>query len=35
MDTMFQGWGYAWLSGSAVSVVLGVTFINRMVKVDV
>src|SRR5205823_441369 len=35
MNTMFQGWGYAWLAGSAVSVIFGVMFINRMVKVDV
>jgi hypothetical protein len=35
MNSMFQGWGYIWLAGSAASVMLGVMFINRMVKVDV
>lgn len=35
MDTMFQGWGYVWLAGCAASVMAGVSFINRMVKVDV
>jgi tight adherence protein B len=35
MNSMFQGWGYIWLAGSAVSVLFGVMFINKMVKVDV
>jgi tight adherence protein B len=35
MDTMFQGWGYVWLAGCVISVGMGVTFINRMVKVEV
>jgi tight adherence protein B len=35
MNTMFQGWGYLWLAGCAISVGMGVTFINRMVKVEV
>ena len=35
MNSMFQGWGYVWLAGSAVSVVFGVVFINKMVQVDV
>jgi tight adherence protein B len=35
MDSMFQGWGYAWLGGSAASVAFGVMFINRMVRIDV
>ena len=35
MNTMFQGWGYVWLAGCVVSVGFGVSFINRMVKVDV
>ena len=35
MNTMFRGWGYVWLAGSAVSVGFGVMFINRMVKVDI
>ena len=35
MNSMFRGWGYAWLAGCAVSVGFGVGFINRMVKVDV
>src|SRR4029077_20305033 len=35
MDTMFQGWGFVWLAGSAVSVAIGVTVINKMVKVEV
>ena len=35
MDSMFQGWGYVWLAGSALSVMFGVMFINKMVKVDV
>jgi tight adherence protein B len=35
MDSMFQGWGFAWLAGSAASVMFGVLFINKMVKIDV
>ena len=35
MNSMFKGWGYVWLAGSAVSVMLGVIVINKMVKVDV
>jgi tight adherence protein B len=35
MNSMFQGWGYIWLAGSACSVFFGVMFINRMVKIDV
>jgi len=35
MNSMFQGWGYAWLAGSAASVAFGVMFINRMVKIEV
>jgi tight adherence protein B len=35
MSSMFQGWGYAWLAGSAASVAFGVMFINKMVKIDV
>ncbi|MEY2450310.1 MAG: pilus assembly protein CpaF [Acidimicrobiaceae bacterium] len=35
MNSMFEGWGYVWLAGSAASVMFGVMFINRMVKVDV
>jgi len=35
MDSMFRGWGYVWLAGSAVSVGFGVGVINKMVKVDV
>jgi tight adherence protein B len=35
MNTMFRGWGYVWLAGSAMSVGFGVAFINKMVKVDV
>ena len=35
MNSMFQGWGYVWLAGSAFSVFFGVMFINRMVKIDV
>jgi tight adherence protein B len=35
MNSMFQGWGYVWLAGSAMSVFFGVMFINRMVKIDV
>ncbi|MFZ6002390.1 MAG: type II secretion system F family protein [Actinomycetota bacterium] len=32
---MFQGWGLAWLGGSAVSIGVGMLLILRMVKVDV
>ncbi len=35
MNSMFQGWGFVWLAGSAMSVLFGVMFINRMVKIDV
>lgn len=35
MNSMFRGWGYVWLAGSAVSVAMGVMVINKMVKVDV
>jgi len=35
MEPMYQGWGILWLAGCAVFVVVGVTVINRMVKVDV
>jgi tight adherence protein B len=35
MNSMFQGWGYVWLAGSAASVAFGVMFINKMVKIDV
>ncbi|MEY2430991.1 MAG: pilus assembly protein CpaF [Acidimicrobiaceae bacterium] len=35
MNSMFQGWGYVWLAGSAISVGCGVTVINKMVQVDV
>ncbi|MEY2423050.1 MAG: pilus assembly protein CpaF [Acidimicrobiaceae bacterium] len=35
MDSMFRGWGYVWLAGSAASVAFGVMFINKMVKIDV
>jgi tight adherence protein B len=35
MNSMFQGWGYVWLAGSAASVIFGVMFINKMVQVDV
>ena len=35
MNSMFKGWGYVWLAGSAISVMLGVIVINKMVKVDV
>lgn len=35
MSSMFQGWGYIWLAASAVSVVVGVMVINKMVKVEV
>ena len=35
MNSMFQGWGFVWMAGSAASVAMGVGVINRMVKVDV
>jgi tight adherence protein B len=35
MSSMFQGWGYIWLAGSAASVICGVIVINKMVKVEV
>ena len=35
MDSMFRGWGYIWLAGSAASVAAGVAVIQKMVKVDV
>lgn len=35
MDPLFQGWGYVFLAGSAVSVVLGVTVIQKMSNVEV
>ena len=34
-DSMFRGWGYIWLAGSAGSVITGVIVIQKMVKVDV
>ncbi|HEV3225917.1 MAG TPA: type II secretion system F family protein [Acidimicrobiales bacterium] len=35
MNSMFQGWGFVWLAGSAISVAAGVMVIQRMVKLDV
>jgi tight adherence protein B len=35
MEPMFRGWGYVWLSGCAIFVAMGVTVINRMVKIDI
>ncbi len=35
MKPMFQGWGFVWLGICSVMVVLGVTVINKMVKVEV
>jgi hypothetical protein len=32
---MFEGWGYVALAASAVSVIIGVVIIQRMVKLDV
>src|SRR5438046_5046186 len=34
MNTMFRGWGYVWLAGSALSVGFVVAFIHKMVTVD-
>ena len=35
MEPMFRGWGYVWLGGCAAFVVVGVSVINRMVKIDI
>jgi len=35
LDPMFEGWGPIWLAGAAVSVVLGMVVIFRMIKVDI
>jgi tight adherence protein B len=35
LKPMFQGWGWIWMGGSAVSIVLGMLVILRMVKVEV
>jgi tight adherence protein B len=35
LSPMFQGWGIAWLAGSAVSVAIGMAIILRMVDVEV
>ncbi len=35
LSPMFQGWGWIWLGGSAVSIALGMAVILRMVKVDI
>ena len=35
MEPMYRGWGIAWLAGCGVFIALGVTVINRMVKLDV
>jgi tight adherence protein B len=34
MDPMFRGWGWIWLGGAAFSVVFGMLWILRMVKMD-
>ena len=35
MKPMFQGWGFVWLGFCGFMVVMGVTVINKMVKVEV
>ncbi len=35
MDPMFQGWGWIWLAGAGVSILVGMLWILRMVKMDV
>ena len=35
MKPMFQGWGYIWLGGTAVSVAIGVLVILKMVNMEV
>lgn len=35
MDPMYEGWGPVWLAGSAVMCGMGVSVINKMVKVEV
>ncbi len=35
LSPMFQGWGWAFLGGAAVSIALGMAIILRMVKVDI
>lgn len=35
MKPMYRGWGYVWLGGTAVSVVVGVAVILNMVKIEV
>ena len=35
MTPMYRGWGYVWLAGTAVSVVVGVGIILNMVKIEV
>jgi tight adherence protein B len=35
MKPMFQGWGIAWLAGTAISVLVGVGVILNMVKIEV
>jgi len=32
---MYRGWGWFWLGGAAGGVVLGITIILRMVKIEV
>lgn len=35
LDPMFEGWGWVWIGGSALSVAFGMIVILRMVKVDI
>ncbi|GAC1586686.1 MAG: type II secretion system F family protein [Acidimicrobiales bacterium] len=35
MKPMYQGWGYVWLGGTALSVAAGVAIILNMVKIEV
>jgi tight adherence protein B len=35
LEPMLQGWGWVWLTASAVSIVVGMLIILRMVKVEV
>ncbi|MEX2659267.1 MAG: type II secretion system F family protein [Acidimicrobiales bacterium] len=35
MDPLFQGWGIPVLAGTAISVIMGVVVIKRMVEIDV
>jgi tight adherence protein B len=35
LDPMFRGWGPVWLAGAALSIVMGMAMIFRMIKVDI